>query len=84
MGSLLASRARRRLQVFPTTMGQEDMYESSMRSIVDQVSRGLACCVFAYGQVGWGGGEAPCTQADRPRAPRADGLWQVIHDAWRP
>jgi hypothetical protein len=56
-GSLLVSRPRRRrrLQVFPTTMGQEDMYESSMRSIVDQVSRGLACCVFAYGQVGLGG-----------------------------
>ena len=28
-------------KVFPTTVGQEDMYDQSMRSIVDQVSRGL-------------------------------------------
>ena len=38
-------------KVFPTEMGQEEMYDGAMRSIVDQVSRGLACCVFAYGQV---------------------------------
>ena len=41
-------------QVFGPETTQYDLYEACVRPILEQVLRGINCCIFAYGQTGAG------------------------------
>ncbi len=41
-------------QVFGPDSTQEGVYAVAVQPVVDQVVRGLSCCIFAYGQTGTG------------------------------
>ena len=41
-------------QVFGPDSTQESVYAVAVQPVVDQVVRGLSCCIFAYGQTGTG------------------------------
>lgn len=41
-------------QVFGPGSTQEDVYSVAVAPVVEQVTRGLSCCIFAYGQTGTG------------------------------
>lgn len=40
--------------VFGTECTQEELYNRAAKPIVDNVLRGMNCCMFAYGQTGTG------------------------------
>ena len=46
--------ARATPQVFGPESTQEEVYNSAVAPVVEQVTRGLSCCIFAYGQTGTG------------------------------
>lgn len=41
-------------KVYGSESTQEELYEDAVAPIVEQVARGMSCCIFAYGQTGTG------------------------------
>jgi hypothetical protein len=39
-------------RVFGPSVSNEELFDSSIKAVVDQVARGLSSCVFTYGQTG--------------------------------